>query len=639
MTVRVLHVGKFFPPDRGGMESFLAELVLAQQAQGLQVSALVHGQPLADDPEWLVRVPVHLRLVYTPIALGFRAALAQAIERFEPDVLHLHMPNVAVFWALTLPSARRVPWVVHWHSDVVVSPESPRALRLAYMAYRPFEQAVLEHADRIVATSDTYLAASEPLAGWQYKCSAVPLGIKTDVQVPTDTPEALPWQGDGVRLLSVGRLAHYKGFETLVQAVAACEGVQLVIAGQGEAMPKLQSLVAASTPPGQPPRIHLLGEVSEGLKHQLLDSCEAFCLASKERTEAFGVVLLEAMAHAKPCLVANLPGSGMPWVVQVAGAGLSHIRVDDVPSWVEVLSGLPEQREQLKTWGRQGRQGLEAHFSIETCAQAIRGQYALGAVAARVHDAYRLALPDPLMAPEKTDVMVVIPAKDEAATIAQVVEDVRAAGWTHVLVVDDHSTDDTGQLARRAGAQVARPVLPLGAWGGMQLGIRHALAQGFHAVITMDADGQHEVQELPALLARADQADVVIGAHPQRVSRLRKLAWRWFKAISGFEFQDLTSGFRYYNREAMQVLAGSEATLLDYQDVGVLMLLSRARLRITEVPVHMNTRLSGQSRIFYSWFSVLRYMAVTSLLCMASWGSGARRASGASAKATNQADG
>jgi glycosyltransferase involved in cell wall biosynthesis len=567
----------------------------------------------------LVRVPVQLRLVYTPIALGFRAALAQAIERFQPDVLHLHMPNVAVFWALTLASARRTSWVVHWHSDVVVSPQSPRALRLAYVAYRPFEQAVLEHADRIVATSQTYLEASEPLAGWHYKCSAVPLGIRTDLALPTEQAQALPWQGDGVRLLSVGRLAHYKGFETLVRAVAASDGVQLVIAGQGEAMAQLQTLVAALTPAGQVPRIHLLGEVSEGLKHQLLDSCEAFCLASRERTEAFGVVLLEAMAHAKPCLVANLQGSGMPWVVQMAGAGLSHIRVDDVQSWVTVLSGLPAQRLQLKEWGAKGREGLEAHFSIDTCAQAIRGEYALGALATRVHDAYRLALPDPLMAPEKSDVLVVIPAKDEAATIAQVVTDVRAAGWRHVLVVDDHSSDETGALARGAGAQVARPVLPLGAWGGMQLGIRQALAQGFHAVITMDADGQHEVQELPALLARADQADVVIGAHPQRVSRLRKLAWRWFKAISGFEFQDLTSGFRYYNRQAMQVLAGSEATLLDYQDVGVLMLLRHAQLRITEVPVHMNTRLSGHSRIFYSWFSVLRYMAVTTVLCLASW--------------------
>jgi glycosyltransferase involved in cell wall biosynthesis len=529
------------------------------------------------------------------------------------------MPNVAVFWALTLASARRTSWVVHWHSDVVVSPQSPRALRLAYVAYRPFEQAVLEHADRIVATSQTYLEASEPLAGWHYKCSAVPLGIRTDLALPTEQDQALPWQGDGVRLLSVGRLAHYKGFETLVRAVAASDGVQLVIAGQGEAMAQLQALVAALTPAGQVPRIHLLGEVSEGLKHQLLDSCEAFCLASRERTEAFGVVLLEAMAHAKPCLVANLQGSGMPWVVQMAGAGLSHIRVDDVQSWVTVLSGLPAQRLQLKEWGAKGREGLEAHFSIDTCAQAIRGEYALGALASRVHDAYRLALPDPLMAPEKSDVLVVIPAKDEAATIAQVVADVRAAGWRHVLVVDDHSSDETGALARGAGAQVARPVLPLGAWGGMQLGIRQALAQGFHAVITMDADGQHEVQELPALLARADQADVVIGAHPQRVSRLRKLAWRWFKAISGFEFQDLTSGFRYYNRQAMQVLAGSEATLLDYQDVGVLMLLRHAQLRITEVPVHMNTRLSGHSRIFYSWFSVLRYMAVTTLLCLASW--------------------
>ena len=71
MAQRVLHVGKFFPPYRGGMEVFLADLLQAQRAQGIDAAALVHGDPLPDDPPWLVRVPVQGQLVYAPIAMGY----------------------------------------------------------------------------------------------------------------------------------------------------------------------------------------------------------------------------------------------------------------------------------------------------------------------------------------------------------------------------------------------------------------------------------------------------------------------------------------------------------------------------------------------------------------------------------------
>ena len=81
--------------------------------------------------------------------------------------------------------------------------------------------------------------------------------------------------------------------------------------------------------------------------------------------------------------------------------------------------------------------------------------------------------------------------------------------------------------------------------------------------------------------------------------------------------RDLTSGFRYYSVAAMRILASSEATLLDYQDLGTLLMLRRAGLRIAEVPVSMNLRLAGRSRIFHSWPSVGRYMAVTTLMCLA----------------------
>jgi hypothetical protein len=153
----------------------------------------------------------------------------------------------------------------------------------------------------------------------------------------------------------------------------------------------------------------------------------------------------------------------------------------------------------------------------------------------------------------------------------------------------------------------------------MQTGIRYGLRKGFQRIVTMDADGQHEVGELPALLQASMSADVVIGAFPERASKLRRIAWGWFRGLTGLPFTDLTSGFRCYSGPAICALASSEATLFEYQDVGTLLLLRSARLKIVEVPVMMNQRVDGISRIFNSWFSVIRYMAVTTLLCLVRW--------------------
>ena len=316
MALRVLHIGKFFPPYLGGMEVFLADLIHEQRRQGIDAHALVHGDPLAGDPEWVQRVPVQFNLVYAPMALGFRQALGSAIERVKPDILHLHMPNNSALWALTLPSARKVPWVVHWHSDVVVS-NIKWSVALAYMLYRPFEQALLERAQQVFATSPPYLKASAALRPWRSKCEVVPLGINLRSTPPAapvaDTPQ---WRADTqLKLLSIGRLTYYKGFETLIRAVSTLPGVELLIAGDGELRDTLEALIQSNTPHGTTPAVRLLGAVDDAQKHALLAECDLFCLASRERTEAFGIVLLEAMQHARPCLLTDLPGSGMPWVV------------------------------------------------------------------------------------------------------------------------------------------------------------------------------------------------------------------------------------------------------------------------------------------------------------------------------------
>jgi glycosyltransferase involved in cell wall biosynthesis len=603
--LRVLHLGKFFPPQVGGMETYLADLIQAQRAQGVEACALVHGDPLPDDPPWLKRVPVQWQLLYAPIAVGYPRALVRAIRTLKPDVLHLHMPNNSVFWALLLPAARRLPWVVHWHSDVLVS-DTRTALALAYLAYRPFEQAVLALARRIAVTSPPYLEASEPLRAWADKCAVVPLGLQTPTPHPPLTePPVWPSAQAKLRVLGIGRLAHYKGFETLIDAVAQSPDIELLIAGDGELRGALQARIDALQQNMATPRMRLLGSVTEAEKQHLLARCDLFALPSCERTEAFGMVLLEAMAHGKPCLVSALPGSGMPWVVASSQAG-RLAPPHDVGAWSQALLWMARHPEQRQAMGATGRAAFEQRFTADASARRLQTLYPTPANQR-----------PPTEAPTRT--LIVIPARNEATTIGPLLAQLRAAGHTHVMVVDDLSSDGTGDIARAAGARVLRPVLGLGAWGGMQTGIRHALRHGFDTVITMDADGQHEVDELPALLQASNQADVVIGAFPERASPMRRVAWHWFRLLTGLNVTDLTSGFRCYRGDALRVLASSEATLLDYQDVGTLLMLRRAGLRVVEVPVRMNERVAGASRIFGSWLKVVRYMAITTLLCLSRW--------------------
>ena len=184
------------------------------------------------------------------------------------------------------------------------------------------------------------------------------------------------------------------------------------------------------------------------------------------------------------------------------------------------------------------------------------------------------------------------------------------------MIVDDASTDNS--LAQAEGKNVT--VLPLcynlGAWGAMQTGIRYAHSKNYDAVVTMDGDGQHhcdEVHRLSTALAGGEY-DVVVGACPERGSQLRQFAWRYFRSLTGVGIEDITSGFRIYNRKAMDILADRKATLLDYQDVGVLLLLQDAGLRVAETRVRMTSRKVGKSHIFHSWIAVAYYMLLSTLL-------------------------
>ncbi|MDA8519459.1 glycosyltransferase [Acidovorax sp. NCPPB 4044] len=593
MVLRVLHVGKFFPPYRGGMEVFLSDLVAAQRAQGIDASALVHGTPLPYDPPWLERVPVQFQLVYAPFALGFRAALARAIRRFRPDVLHLHMPNNSALWALTLPSARKIPWVVHWHSDVVVS-EIKLSVALAYALYRPFEHALLDGAERVIATSPPYLKASRTLQYWRSKCVVAPLGIDLEALPP---PAACnDWSpGTALRLLSIGRLTYYKGFETLIQAVAALPGVELLIVGDGELRANLQARIQAARASGPGGTVRLLGDVDDAQKHALLASCDVFCLASRERTEAFGVVLLEAMFHARPCIVTDLPGSGMPWLVAHAKAGL-RVPIEDVEGWTAAITRLRHDPPLRQRLGTSGRQALLKSFDIRSSAQAIEREY-------------RHITSKPRPSAQGKGLLAVITTRNDAGSIGALVASLRQAGMDAPLVVDHRSTDGTCLFAERAGAKILRPLIPMSAWEAVQTGMRYALSKGYSGVVTVPGDHFPGPEGLQPLLQHAEQADVVVidpasahGPHAPWWGRIARMA------------RSEPPRLGCYSRAAVEALSSREAALLDDAELGLLWLRRSAQLRVLRLELPLAQGAPALPRTPPApWWSLARRLALLAL--------------------------
>ncbi len=380
--LKVLHIGKYYPPFSGGIENFTAALLPALSRHGTDIRALVHNHgPLAGRTRTDIvngipvhRVPSHGRILYAPVSPLFPAVFNRIVKGFRPDLLHIHMPNTSAFWTLFLPAAVRIPGILHWHSDVVPSTVS-RGLDLAYRFYRPFEYRLLRYARAVIATSPPYLASSRPLAPFKHKTRTVPLALPAEsgetVSAADRQWSELLWGNQSARILAVGRLTYYKGHRFLVDAMERIENAKLIIVGEGELKGEILRRV---TDKGLDTRITLTGHLEAGRLEALLRSCDFVVLPSIERTEAFGLVLLEAMRAGKPAIVTTVEGSGMSWIVRHGETGL-HVppmNPHRLAQAIQTLAGNPDMAGKM---GKAAKERFNRHFTMEKAAASVLGIY------------------------------------------------------------------------------------------------------------------------------------------------------------------------------------------------------------------------------------------------------------------------
>ncbi len=204
------------------------------------------------------------------------------------------------------------------------------------------------------------------------------------------------------------------------------------------------------------------------------------------------------------------------------------------------------------------------------------------------------------MSPDRT--LVVIPAYNEEATVAEVVARVRGTGFP-VLVVDDGSSDVTGRLASGAGAAVMRLPVNLGVGAAMRAGFRHAVEQGYRRVVQVDADLQHPPEAIPILIAAADDgAQLVVGSRfdaGYSVSGYRRVAMATVAAVVsrmvGVTLDDVTSGFRVISQPLLGRFAEQYPAEYLGDTVEALLQAHAAGATIAQVSVPMQPRRGGVS--------------------------------------------
>ncbi len=223
-------------------------------------------------------------------------------------------------------------------------------------------------------------------------------------------------------------------------------------------------------------------------------------------------------------------------------------------------------------------------------------------------------------------VLVIIPAFNEEKSIENTLKEVlkckrdlekRFLLQIDLIVIDDGSRDNTARVAQKYVPVIRHPV-NLGYWPALQTGMIYGWERGYDFFITMDADGQHIPSEIEKLLIPLlrEERDLVIGAYPERGNFLKKLAWKFFKLLTGLSIEDLTSGFRGYTLNAISYLISSDYLIFDNADLATLLILKTQKCSFKEVKVKIRERGEGKSKLFSTPFKIAKYMIFSVIICL-----------------------
>lgn len=354
--MKVLQLGKFYPVG-GGVEKVMVDLMGGLSARGMYCDMLCAGVGLSgisriNSRSKLICVDSWCKLAATMIAPGMISQLRRICQEY--DIIHVHHPDPMACLALYL-SGYKGRVVLHWHSDIAKQ-------RFLLQLYRPLQHWLLKRADVVVGTSPVYMQESPHLAHWQHKVCCLPIGIEP-VSPDKEAVEELRSRYGGRHIIfSLGRLVPYKGYRYLIEAARYLgEDYVVLIGGTGPLRDELQERIRHW---GVTDRVKLLGRISEEDLPAYYGACSLFCLSSVQKTEAFGIVQIEAMSCGKPVVATRIPQSGVAWVNSDEESGL-NVEPGDARALASALRRICEDEELGHRLSAGARERFQRLFHID----------------------------------------------------------------------------------------------------------------------------------------------------------------------------------------------------------------------------------------------------------------------------------
>lgn len=355
--MKILFLAKYYPPSEGGIERYSHLLCtgLAERGVDIEVVAAAEGDRTSRT-EVVDGVRVHrVGSLGEVRGVAISPMLPALVRKLSPnfDLVHLNFPNPLV--ELTyLAFCRQRNAILTYHSDIFRQ-------KVLLQAYSPFIHRLLRQMSAIVVSSPNYVASSPFLSRYQDRCRFIPYPVDTESlwQVDWGKVDSLKRQY-GKFVLFVGRLVYYKGLQHLIEATRRLQDIRLIVVGKGPLEGNYRTQVECL---GLNERVSFLGKIDDENLKVLYHACQCFVLPSVARSEAFGIVLAEAMACGRPVISTEL-STGTSFVNLNGETGFV-VPPGDVAALAEKIDLLVRNEELQRNLGRKAKLRIEGVFRKE----------------------------------------------------------------------------------------------------------------------------------------------------------------------------------------------------------------------------------------------------------------------------------
>ena len=367
--LKILQVNKLYYPHTGGIEK-----VVKQISEGLSqkydIKVLCCELKRKGKLEIINGIKVYKagsfgRLFSLPISISF-IFYFKKLSR-NSDIIHLHMPFPLgdIAYLLSNYKGKLVIW---WHSDII------RQKRLLLL-YNPIMKKILDKADVIIVSSYKNIIYSPHLQNYKRKCVVIPFGInqlweKKSEEYMLKSKSNLKSKNSNTTFLFVGRLVYYKGCDILINAFKYIENCNLIIVGNGPLKNKIKHEILQNNLQN---KVHLYSNISDENLHEFFQKSDVFVFPSTERSEAFGLVQLEAMSYGLPVINTNL-STGVP-TVSIDGVTGITIEPHNVVQLIEALEWMKNHPNERKILGENARKHIKKFYQEKVMIERIEKIY------------------------------------------------------------------------------------------------------------------------------------------------------------------------------------------------------------------------------------------------------------------------